>query len=51
MASERIILTLACSVCKDRNYYYSKGKNNEWKLEVKNFCRSCGKHTLHKETK
>jgi large subunit ribosomal protein L33 len=51
MAKERVILTLACTVCKDRNYSYAYGKKKEGKLEVKKFCRKCKKHTLHKETK
>ena len=51
MANERIITILACTECKNRNYYYAKGKKKEGKLEIKKFCRACGKHTLHKETK
>lgn len=45
-------ITLACSVCKQRNYdtYKNKKKNPE-KLEVKKYCKYCGKHTMHKETK
>jgi large subunit ribosomal protein L33 len=51
MASERVIITLACSVCKNRNYHYAQGKKKDTKLELKKFCAHCGKHTLHKETK
>ena len=51
MAKERVILTLACTVCKDRNYNYAYGKKKEGKLEVSKFCRKCKKHTSHKETK
>lgn len=51
MASERIITTLACSVCKNRNYHFARGKKKEGKLELNKFCATCGKHTLHKETK
>jgi len=51
MAKERVVLILACSVCKDRNYTYAYGKKKEGKLEVNKFCRKCKKHTLHKETK
>jgi large subunit ribosomal protein L33 len=51
MASERIITTLACSVCKNRNYHFARGKKKEGKLELKKFCSTCGKHTDHKETK
>ncbi|MBL1228986.1 50S ribosomal protein L33 [Enterococcus sp. BWB1-3] len=43
---------LACSVCGSRNYSkaVSEGKRGE-RLEVKKFCKYCGQHTLHKETK
>jgi len=43
---------LACSVCGSRNYSkaVSEGKSGT-RLEVKKFCKYCGQHTLHKETK
>ncbi|MDP3787092.1 MAG: 50S ribosomal protein L33 [Candidatus Omnitrophota bacterium] len=41
-----------CTVCKNRNYSSSKNKKNVTdRLELKKFCRSCRKHTPHKETK
>jgi large subunit ribosomal protein L33 len=49
--ADRVIITLACSVCKNRNYHFDRGKKKDQKLEVKKFCRACGKHTMHKETK
>jgi large subunit ribosomal protein L33 len=49
--ADRVIVTLACSDCKNRNYHYQRGKKSEKKLEVKKFCANCGKRTLHKETK
>jgi large subunit ribosomal protein L33 len=52
MASKnRVIITLACADCKNRNYHYAVGKKKEKKLEVKKFCAACGKHTMHKEAK
>jgi len=48
---DRVIITMACTECKNRNYYFARGKKQEGKLEVKKFCRTCGKHSLHKETK
>jgi large subunit ribosomal protein L33 len=48
---DRTIVILACTVCKNRNYYYAIGRKKEKKLEVKKFCANCVKHTLHKETK
>lgn len=48
----RIILLLQCTECKNRNYSTMKNKKNTTgKLEIKKYCRSCRKHTLHKETK
>lgn len=48
---DRVIITVACTECKNRNYYFSRGKKQEGKLEVKKYCKACGKHVLHKETK
>jgi large subunit ribosomal protein L33 len=48
---DRVILTMACTVCKNRNYYFQRGKKKDQKLELKKFCAACGKHTDHKETK
>ncbi|MBI5756786.1 MAG: 50S ribosomal protein L33 [Nitrospirae bacterium] len=46
------IITLACSDCKNRNYSTTKNKRNtQDKLELKKFCPSCRKHTVHKEVK
>ncbi len=53
MAKEsRMIITLACSQCKNRNYSSMKNKKNTPdKLERKKYCPRCRQHTLHKETK
>ncbi|PID78412.1 MAG: 50S ribosomal protein L33 [Deltaproteobacteria bacterium] len=48
----RINITLACVECKQRNYNNTKNKRTTPdKLEFRKFCKFCGKHTLHKETK
>ncbi len=48
----RIIVTLACSECKRRNYTTTKNKRTTPdKLEFSKYCRFCRKHTAHKETK
>ena len=45
-------LTMACTECKQRNYETSKNKrNNPDRVEMTKFCKFCGKHTVHKETK
>ncbi|MCP4649533.1 MAG: 50S ribosomal protein L33 [PVC group bacterium] len=48
----REIITIICTVCKNKNYNSTKNKKkHSEKLELKKFCRSCRKHTPHKETK
>jgi large subunit ribosomal protein L33 len=48
----RDIITLACTDCKNRNYTTTKNKKTTpEKLEFRKFCRTCRKHTSHKETK
>jgi len=48
----RTIILLQCTECKNRNYSTMKNKKNTTeKLELSKYCRSCRKHTLHKETK
>jgi len=51
MASEKINFVLACETCKNKNYYFSRGTKKDFKLELKKFCKNCGKSTKHKETK
>ncbi len=48
---DRVMTILACSVCKDKNYTFQRGKKKDYKLEVSKFCRKCGKSTAHKESK
>ncbi len=48
----RVMITLACSECKQRNYTTTKNKRTTPdKLELSKYCRFCRKHTAHKETK
>jgi large subunit ribosomal protein L33 len=48
----RIVATLACTVCKHRNYTTSKNKkNNPDRLELRKFCPTCRTQTAHRETK
>lgn len=47
---QRTIVGLVCSVCKSQNYVTEKNKlNTTDKLSLKKYCRTCRKHTLHKE--
>jgi large subunit ribosomal protein L33 len=46
------MVTLACEVCKRRNYTSMKNKKNDpEKLEIKKYCKWCKKPTNHKETR
>jgi len=48
----RDMVTLACQECKNRNYTTDKNKRKHPdRLEHKKYCRFCGKHTVHKETR
>ena len=46
----RDIIILACEECKNRNYTTTRNKRkNPNRMELKKFCHSCRKHTLHKQ--
>lgn len=48
--SDKVILT--CTNCLSRNYSTKKNKKNQTqRLELSKFCKKCGTHTIHKETK
>ena len=48
----RTLVTLACTECKRRNYTTKKNKqNNPDRIEFKKYCKWCGHHTLHRETR
>ncbi|MCS7184540.1 MAG: 50S ribosomal protein L33 [bacterium] len=49
--AERFIYALSCEVCKSRNYYYSRGKKKEKKVELMKYCPKCRKHVKHIQTK
>lgn len=50
--SKREKVTFECTVCKNRNHDSSKNKANDPdRLELKKYCPTCRKTTVHKETK
>lgn len=52
MATKRTKIILACTECKQRNYFLTKEKKlHPERMEVNKYCRFCKKHTPHKETK
>jgi large subunit ribosomal protein L33 len=48
----RIVVALACTTCKSRNYTTSKNKkNNPDRMELRKYCNTCRVHAPHRETK
>lgn len=48
----RILIGLICEVCHSQNYVTEKNKiETTESLKLKKYCKTCKKHTLHKETK
>jgi large subunit ribosomal protein L33 len=48
----RIIVTLACTECKERNYTTQKNKRNDsQRMELKKFCPTCRGQKLHREVR
>lgn len=49
---DRIIIGMACTECKERNYATTKNKRNDPdRLELRKFCPRCRRHTSHREAK
>ncbi len=48
----RIVITLACSDCKERNYATTQNRRNDpGRLELKKYCPRCRQHKVHRETR
>ena len=48
---DRIEVALVCSECAARNYKTTRKPDMMGQIELKKFCPSCKKHTIHKEAK
>ncbi|UCZ53354.1 50S ribosomal protein L33 [Bacillus shivajii] len=45
-------VVLACTKCHSRNYTTMKTDNQQNdRLQVRKYCKTCGTHTTHMETK
>ncbi|WP_084500694.1 50S ribosomal protein L33 [Halalkalibacillus halophilus] len=44
-------VALACVSCNQRNYTTEKRSDSNERVEIKKYCKQCGQHTLHRETK
>ncbi len=50
--SQDTLIKLECTECKKLNYHTRKNKKTiKARLELSKFCKTCKKHTPHKETK
>ncbi len=48
--SARVVIQLACTRCKERNYTTEKNKQTmRRKLELRKYCPRCRMHVLHRE--
>ncbi|QQE78545.1 50S ribosomal protein L33 [Alicyclobacillus sp. SO9] len=48
----RVIITMACTECKQRNYTTTKNKKNDPdRVELKKYCSYCNSTTTHRETR
>lgn len=46
----RIIITLACTTCRERNYTSEKNRRNDpQRVELNKYCSRCRNHTPHRE--
>jgi large subunit ribosomal protein L33 len=51
-AGARIIITMACTDCRERNYTTDKNRRNDTqRLELRKFCPRCRGHTSHREVR
>ena len=48
--ANRIVITLACSECNERNYTTEKNRRNDSdRIRLKKYCPHCKEHTEHVE--
>ncbi|WP_078055037.1 50S ribosomal protein L33 [Erysipelothrix larvae] len=52
MTNKRKKVILVCTECLSRNYStFRNHVKSEERLEMMKYCKRCGKHTLHRESK
>ena len=51
--AERVRVALVCDECGARNYRTTKARREgeQERLQMKKFCPTCGRHTLHLESR
>lgn len=49
---DRIIIHLACTECRERNYTTQKNRRHDPdRIELSKYCRRCRVHRAHRETR
>ncbi|HXG41365.1 MAG: 50S ribosomal protein L33 [Dehalococcoidia bacterium] len=49
---DRIVIHLACTECRRRNYTTSKNRRNDPdRLELRKYCPRCRRHVAHREAR
>ncbi|HXG35361.1 MAG TPA: 50S ribosomal protein L33 [Dehalococcoidia bacterium] len=49
---DRVIITLACTECRSRNYTTVKNRRSDPdRFELRKFCPRCRNHQLHRESR
>ncbi|MCS6902640.1 MAG: 50S ribosomal protein L33 [Polyangiaceae bacterium] len=52
MSTARVKVVLACEVCGGRNYKTTRSTApSTAALKMKKYCATCGKHTVHQESR
>jgi large subunit ribosomal protein L33 len=50
--ADRVVITLECTECKERNYTTEKNRRNDpGRLELRKFCPRCRAHRQYRETR
>jgi len=48
----RVIITLQCGECRERNYTTMKNRRNDTqRIELKKYCSRCRIHRVHREVR
>ncbi|MGI6380363.1 MAG: 50S ribosomal protein L33 [Anaerolineae bacterium] len=48
--ADRLVITLSCTECKERNYTTQKNRRNDaGRMSLKKYCPRCKAHTEHRE--
>ena len=48
----RLVITMGCTECRERNYTSSKNRRNDTqRLELRKYCPRCRGHKIHREVR